>query len=114
MPKRDLTPYQGAKRALRVSDENWKAHGYGGWVIRDKSDGQPVGSCDLNSEELGEVELGYCLAKAYWGKGLATEVARAVVRFAFEDLKLERLVAVVVLENIAYWKLLEHIWIKNR
>jgi len=70
MPKRDLTPYQGAKRALRVSDENWK--------------------------------------------GLATDVARAVVRFAFEDLKLERLVAVVVLENIAYWKLLEHIWIKNR
>lgn len=48
------------------------------------------------------------------GKGLATDVARAVVRFAFEDLKLERLVAVVVLENIAYWKLLEHIWIKNR
>jgi RimJ/RimL family protein N-acetyltransferase len=68
MPKRDLTPYQGAKRALRVSDENWKAHGYGGWVIRDKSDGQPVGSCDLNSEELGEVELGYFQAKAYWGK----------------------------------------------
>lgn len=31
-----------------------------------------------------------------------------------EDLKLERLVAVVVPENIAYWKLLEHIWIKNR
>ena len=109
MPKRDIAPYERAERALRVSNENWLTHGYGGWVIRDKSDGQLVGSCDLDSEELGEVELGYCLAKAYWGKGLATEVARAVVHFAFEDLKLERLVAVVVPENIASWKLLEQI-----
>lgn len=109
MPKRDMMPYERAERALRVSNENWKAHGYGGWVIRDKANGQLVGSCDLDSEELGEVELGYCLAKAYWGKGLATEVAQAVVRFAFEDLKLERLVAVVVPENIASWKLLERI-----
>lgn len=109
MPKRDMTPYERAERALRVSSENWKAHGYGGWVIRSKVDGQLVGSCDLDSEELGEVELGYCLARAYWGKGLATEAARAVVGFAFEALQMERLVAVVVPENTASWKLLEHI-----
>lgn len=108
LPKRKMTPYERAERALRVSNENWTAHGYGGWIIRDKADGQLVGSCDLDQEELGEVELGYCLAKAYWGKGIATETAQAVVRFAFETLKLERLVAVVVPENIASWRLLEN------
>lgn len=112
MPKRDMTPYARAERALMVSNENWTAHGYGGWIIRDKVDGQLVGSCDLDREELGEVELGYCLAKAYWGKGIATETAQAIVRFAFETLKLERLVAVVVPENIASWRLLENIGFK--
>ncbi len=107
-PKRDMTPYERAERALRVSSENWTAHGYGGWIIRDKLDEQLLGSCDLDQEELGEVELGYVLAKAYWGKGIATETARAVVRFAFETVRLERLAAVVVPENIASWRLLEN------
>ena len=48
------------------------------------------------------------------GKGWLQMLHGLLLRFAFEDLKLERLVAVVVPENIAYWKLLEHIWIKNR
>jgi RimJ/RimL family protein N-acetyltransferase len=109
MPKRDLTPRERAERALNVSNQNWLAHGYGAWLVTDKVDGQLIGACDFDTEVMSDVELGYTLAKAYWGKGIATEVARAAVRFGFENLKLERIVAVVVPENKASWRVLERI-----
>jgi RimJ/RimL family protein N-acetyltransferase len=110
MPKRDMSPRARAERAKGVYDRNWAQHGYGGWVVTDKSDRQLIGSCELEYlEETDEVELGYALAKAYWGKGIATEAARACVRFGFENARLERIIAVVLPENIASWRVLEHI-----
>jgi RimJ/RimL family protein N-acetyltransferase len=109
MPKRELTPRQRAERAYQVSTQNWSKHGYGCWLITDKLDGQLVGECDYDTEEMSDVELGYALAKAYWGKGIATEAARAAVRFGFEEAKMERIVAVVVPENKGSWRVLEHI-----
>ena len=60
-----------------------------------KKTGLPVGSiglkfhCDL-AEKDDECELGYWLGKPYWGKGIMPEAAEALIRRAFEDLKLER------------------------
>src|ERR1700751_3443005 len=45
------------------------------------------------------VEIGWRLAAEYWGAGLATEGAREIVRFAFEELKLPELVSLAALEN---------------
>jgi RimJ/RimL family protein N-acetyltransferase len=110
MPKRDLTPRENAERALNMSNTLWLTHQYGGWVIIDKSDGQRIGRCGLGYlEETGEVELGYALARAYWGRGIATEAARACVRFGFETAELEKIMAVVVPANTASWRVLRHI-----
>jgi RimJ/RimL family protein N-acetyltransferase len=46
------------------------------------------------------VEIGWRLARAHWGKGLATEGARAVVRYAFETLGLQEIIAITVPANI--------------
>jgi RimJ/RimL family protein N-acetyltransferase len=48
-----------------------------------------------------EVEIGYYLGRRAWGRGLATELARALVDRAFNELELDRLVAVVRPENEA-------------
>jgi len=110
MPKRDMTPRQRAERALNVYDKLWSNHPFGGWVTIDKSDGQLIGSCELEYlEETGEVELGYTVTKALWGKGIATEVARACTRFGFETAELKRIMAVVVPENTASWRVLEKV-----
>src|SRR6201987_576324 len=45
------------------------------------------------------VEIGWRLAAEYWGAGLATEGAREIVRYAFEELKLPELVSLAALEN---------------
>lgn len=110
MPKRDMTPYERAERALNVYNRLWAQHEVGGWVITDKSSGQLIGSCEIEYlDETDEYELGYALSKAYWGRGIATEAARAATRFGFEYAKLERIIAVVVPENTASWRVLEHI-----
>ena len=110
MAKRDLTPVERAERARKVSVENWSKHGYGAWLITDKNSSNVIGSCDFDTEEVnGGVELGYSIGKAYWGKGIATETARAAIRFGFDTAKMERIVGVVVPENTASWRVLERL-----
>ena len=53
-----------------------------------------------------EDELGYWLAEPYWGQGFATEAARRVVDFAFDDLRLDRLVAGHFADNPASGRVL--------
>ena len=53
------------------------------------------------------VEIGWRIAAPYWGKGLATEGSREVIRFAFEWLRLESLVSFTVPENVASRRLME-------
>lgn len=57
----------------------------------------------------GTPELIYVLAKAYWGKGLAAEAAKASLRYSFEELKLERIVAVTRHENLASQRVMQSI-----
>jgi len=110
MPKRDLTPLERAERARKVSAENWSKHGYGAWLITDKNDGKVIGSCDFDTEEFSSgVELGYNIGKAYWHKGIATETAKAAIRFGFETVKMKRIVGVAVPENTASWRVLERL-----
>jgi hypothetical protein len=53
------------------------------------------------------VDLGFRFAQEYWGKGVATEVASACVRAAFDELRLSRLGAFVDRENRASVRILE-------
>jgi RimJ/RimL family protein N-acetyltransferase len=48
-----------------------------------------------------EVEVGYGLMPEYWGRGLATEIARACVRIGFDQLGLRSLVAITRPVNVA-------------
>jgi ribosomal-protein-alanine N-acetyltransferase len=110
MPKRDMTPYARAERALNNYRRLWMQHKVGGWVITGKVDAQLFGSCEIEYlDETDEYELGYALGRAYWGNGIATEAAQAATRFGFESAGLERIMAVVVPENSASWRVLQHI-----
>jgi RimJ/RimL family protein N-acetyltransferase len=63
-----------------------------------------IGRCGLlpwTLDERPEVEVAYLLAKAYWGQGLGTEAARAVLDYGFEHLHLSRLICLIDRENLA-------------
>lgn len=53
------------------------------WIIVEKSSGIPIGSIGIAKidEHSHKCEVGYCLAKAYWQKGFASEALSAVLSF---------------------------------
>lgn len=59
------------------------------------------------------VEIGWRLARAHWGKGLATEGAQAVVRYAFDTLRLKEIVAIAVPANVRSLRVMEKIGMKR-
>ncbi len=110
LPRRDLTPRARAERTIAVFADHWSQRGYGVWALADKITGQLIGHCGLNFvTEAGEVEVLYALRQDRWGQGLATEAARASVRFGFEQADLARLIALAAPENIASRRVMEHL-----
>jgi len=76
--------------------DHYKQHGFGLFAMVDKTSGEFVGFCGLQHlDNTLEIEVGYRLARRFWGMGLATEAARACLRYGFEQLGLERIVAVI-------------------
>ena len=73
--------------------------------------GNVVGACSVSvsSAEHRRGVMGYVLARAHWGKGYATEAAAAVLRFAREDLALERVEATCRPGNAAWQRVLRKI-----
>jgi len=68
-----------------------------------KENGQFIGRCGLlwqNIEGVQEVEVAYMLAKPYWGRGLATEAARAIKEHGFRDFGFRRLISLIDPDNI--------------
>jgi RimJ/RimL family protein N-acetyltransferase len=96
----------------------WFLHGHpehpelGLWATIYKETGTFIGRCGLlpwTIEEQNEVEVAYLLDKAYWGKGLATEAARGIVDYAFDHLKLSRLICLIDPDNQASIKVAKNI-----
>ena len=74
---------------------SYRSDGFGLWKIIHKETSEVVGECGITMQTVeGEnyPEIGYHLKKEHWNKGIATEVARAVRDYAFEELNLEELI----------------------
>ena len=87
------------------------ADGLGSFAAIEKETGQMAGRFSLkpaNSYGLtGSTELGYRLHPAFWGRGLATEGARALIESAFERLHLDRVAATTMADNVGSWRVME-------
>ena len=76
------------ERALESIIRHWQTHGFGRWAAVDLQTQEFIGFGGLRSL-FGTPEVVYHLASAHWGKGLATELARASLRFGFETHRFE-------------------------
>ncbi len=79
------------------------------WEIARKDDNIIIGSCGFTQwdKNFYRAEIGYELAKKHWRKGIMTEALEAVIYFGFQRMELNRIEALVMLENIASMTLLE-------
>jgi ribosomal-protein-alanine N-acetyltransferase len=111
MPGGEPFSRERAQKTFNGIFDHWEQHGFGWWAVVCRADAQLIGWCGLTFvKELDETEVAYLLDEPYWGRGYATEGARASLRYGFEKLQLDRIIALAHTENVASQRVMQ----KNR
>jgi [ribosomal protein S5]-alanine N-acetyltransferase len=93
---------EDSRQALDRHIRHWDRHGFGVWAVVERGGGSLLGHAGLQVlEHSDQVQVSYYLGQAAWGRGIATEAATAALRFGFEHLGLDRIMAVVRPTNTA-------------
>ena len=97
---------EGSEGQISRFLRHWDERGFGLWVLEGKEGKTFIGFAGLAHQEdwtEGEhkTEVGWRLDRAFWGRGLATEAARASVDYGFETLGLERIISIIQPGNVA-------------
>jgi len=98
-------PYdrKGVEDWIARNLQRYAKDGHGLWAMTLKGSGELIGDCGLtvqNVDGADEVEIGYHVRRDLWGKGFATEAARACRDFGFARLPVERLISLIRPENL--------------
>lgn len=104
-------------------NEHFEKYGYGLYAIEIKNTGEFIGFVGLNhpsfeipgftARGLPIVEIGWRLSSSHWGKGYATEAAKAVLNYAFSELKLEEIISFTVPANLKSRRVMEKIGMQH-
>jgi len=81
----------------------------GKWGVFNKADGDCIGSCLLRifDNDPTQIEIGYSMDRKYWGQGIGTEMALAMVAYAFTDPRVKEVVGVTDIANAGSQRVLE-------
>ena len=103
---------EDTREHLRASAGAWREGTAFGWVILRKEDNQLLGAVGMRVDGH-KLELGYVLAKRFWGNGCMTEAVRAVVSWALKEKEVYRIWAVCDVENPASARVLEKVGMQS-
>ncbi len=114
----DGKPWRSVERArlwLERVAASYAERGYGPWAVVEKATGEVVGSCGFSFlPALSEIDFGYVFAREHWGRGFATEAARAAFRDGFERLGFKQVTANTDEEHAVSRRVLEKIGFEYR
>jgi ribosomal-protein-alanine N-acetyltransferase len=98
-----------SKAYLRRVLDLYAAHEVAEWGLEHKAGGKFIGTCGYVdwSPYHARAEVGYAMSRNYWGQGLMTEAVRAVFRFGFQRMMLNRVEARCMIENVASARVME-------
>jgi len=107
-PREEAVTAAYLERNLR----HWTDFGFGLWVLRDAVDRRVAGRAVLRHLEVegtDEIEVGYAFVKEFWGRGLATEIARECVRQGHGALGFPSIVAITRPFNLGSQRVMEKV-----
>lgn len=91
-----------AEKIVQYVMNQYKENGYGRWLVAEKETGNPIGWCGLKFHtDTKETDIGYRLLESAWGKGYATESAKACIDYGFNHFNLNRIIGDAIKENTA-------------
>lgn len=108
-----LTHEQSAQMVEDIR-KHFEQYGFGLWAVEIKDQVRFAGFIGLAVPQFSAfftpcIEIGWRLAAPYWNQGLATEGARAVLEFGFDQCNLKQVVSFTVPDNIASRRVMEKI-----
>lgn len=112
-----LGPYLSladAQGAAERQNDNLAALGYCFWAVERREDGAFMGFCGVKPGPAGtpiegEIEIGWRLARPYWGQGYAREAAEASLGWVWDNLDVASVSAITVIGNRRSWGLMERL-----
>ena len=95
-------------RSMAAIIGHWYFRGYGLWAVEEQKSGEMIGRIGCWKPEgwIG-LEVGWCLRKAFWGNGFATEAGKASIDFAFTKLQQSHIISLIHPDNKASRKVAE-------
>ena len=100
---------EDSRAFLEFATQKYENGGEPDWDIVYRGNGCLVGACGLVNWEAehARAEVGFVLSREYWGRGLMSEAVRAILRFGFERMNLNRIEARCIAENAASARVME-------
>ena len=81
---------------------HWQLRGYSLWAVEERQSGEMIGRIGCwQPEGWPGFEIGWMLRRTYWGRGFATEGAKAAMDYAFGELQQSRVISLIRPENAA-------------
>ena len=107
-PNPNPPAFEKVQRFIHNQQSHWEKYGYGNWGIVPEGETEIIGWAGLQFlPELDETEVGFLLDRPFWGRGYATEAARASLQFGFNRFKLDHIIALVHPENRASMRVID-------
>ena len=95
-----LLSREDAWRQMALFAGHWALRGFGMWAVEERGSGRFIGRVGLHQPEgWPDRELGWSLAREAWGRGYATEAARAAADYAFRTLRWSHLIHLILPGN---------------
>lgn len=111
------TPYPNETKAREDFERLLSLYSYGlmWWALEIRDKGKMIGRCQLAEydAEDGRAELSYALNRHFWGQGLITEAAQAILQYGFDVMALNRISAQVFTDNEGSIRVLEKLGFKR-
>jgi ribosomal-protein-alanine N-acetyltransferase len=93
---------------IKLVIQFWDSEKRGFWAVVLKETNEVVGWCGIwRLQETNEIEIGYAISKRLWKQGLATEAGQLALRYGFECLNADRIVAVARPKNTGSRRVME-------
>jgi RimJ/RimL family protein N-acetyltransferase len=115
--------YIGDKGARNLDDarryivegpvKSYAENGFGLYLVELKADATPIGMCGIiKRDTLPDADIGFAFLQRYWNQGYAFESAAAIMTYAQETLRLERILAITTPDNESSARLLAKIGLR--
>lgn len=102
---RKVKTFDETRQYISENIDSYLQLGFGRYAVRSKEDLNPIGICGFLMENYG-VDFGYRFSQSAWGRGIAKEAANSVIKYGCDQLKLKKIIGIVLPDNIASEKIL--------